>query len=84
MNTPLPHPFSRLVPLAAPAMACLGLLASLQRSDSEKLQTIPLVVIGAGLTLTACVQWIYHRHRILHALHKTPQNAAAHAARPRP
>lgn len=83
MNTP-PHPFSRLVPLAAPAMACLGLLASLQRTNSEKLQIIPMVVIGAGLTMAACVQWIYHRHRTLRALRKTPQNARARGARPRP
>ena len=83
VNTP-PHPFSRLVTLAAPAMACLGLLASLQRTNSEKLQIIPMVVIGAGLTMAACVQWIYHRYRTLRALRKTPQNARAHAARPRP
>ena len=56
--------------MAAPAMVCLGLLASLQRTDSEKLQTIPMVVIGAGLTLAACVQWINHRHRILRALRR--------------
>ena len=83
MNTP-PHPFSRLVALAAPAMACLGLLASLQRTNSEKLQIIPMVVIGAGLTMAACVQWIHHRYRTLRALRKTPQNARARAARPRP
>ena len=70
--------------MAAPAMACLGLLASLQRTDSGKLQTIPMVVIGVGLTITACGQWIYHRRRILRALRKTRQSAAAHAARPRP
>ncbi|MXW12868.1 MAG: DUF3188 domain-containing protein [Synechococcus sp. SB0662_bin_45] len=83
MNTP-PHPFSRLVAMAGPAMVCLGLLASLQRANSEKLQTVPMVVIGAGLTVTACGQWIYHRRRILRALRKTPRNAAAHGARPRP
>ena len=82
-NTP-PHPFSRLIPMAAPAMACLGLLASLQRTGSEKLQTIPMVVIGAGLTVAACGQWIGHRRRILRALRKTPRNAAAHGAKPRP
>ena len=54
--------------MAAPAMVCLGLLASLQRANSEKLQTIPMVVIGAGLTIAACVQWIYHRRRTLQAL----------------
>lgn len=70
--------------MAAPAMVCLGLLASLQRTNGEKLQTIPMVVIGAGLTLAACGQWIRHRHRILRALRKTPQNAADHGARPRP
>ncbi len=70
--------------MAAPAMVCLGLLGSLQRTDSEKLQTIPMVVIGAGLTLSACGQWIVHRRRLLHALRKTPQNAGAHGARPRP
>lgn len=68
MNTP-PHPFSRLVTMAAPAMVCLGLLASLNnRTGSEKLQTIPMVVIGAGLTMAACVQWIYHNYRIQRAL----------------
>ena len=70
--------------MAAPAMVCLGLLASLQRTDGEKLQTIPMVVTGAGLTMTACVQWIYHRHRILHALREIPRNATAHAAKPKP
>ncbi|SAY38509.1 DUF3188 domain-containing protein, partial [Candidatus Synechococcus spongiarum] len=40
-------------------MVCLGLLASLQRTHSEKLQIIPMVVIGAGLTMAACGQWIY-------------------------
>lgn len=70
--------------MAAPAMACLGLLASLQRTNGEKLQTIPMVVIGVGLTLAACRQWIRHRRRILRALRKTPQNAADHGARPRP
>jgi len=54
--------------MAAPAMVGLGVLASLQRTNSEKLQIIPMVVIGAGLTMTACGQWIYHRHRILRAL----------------
>ena len=54
--------------MAAPAMVCLGLLASLQRTGSEKLQTIPMVVIGAGLTMAACVQWIYHSYRIQRAL----------------
>lgn len=70
--------------MAAPAMVCLGLLASLQRTNSEKLQTIPMVVIGAGLTLAACGQWIRHRYRTLRALRETPRNAGARAARPRP
>jgi len=70
--------------MAAPAMVCLGLLAGLQRTDSEKLQTIPMVVIGAGLTVTACGQWIYHRQRILRALRETPRNASVHGAKPRP
>ena len=70
--------------MAAPAMVCLGLLASLQRTNSEKLQTIPMVVIGAGLTMAACGQWLHHRYRILGALRKTLQNAAAHDAKPRP
>lgn len=83
MNTP-PHPFSQLVAMAAPAMVCLGLLASLQRTESEKLQTIPIVVIGVGLTITACGQWIDHRRRVLRALRETPQNAGVHAAKPRP
>lgn len=70
--------------MAGPAMVCLGLLAGLQRTNSEKLQTVPMVVIGAGLTVTACGQWIYHRRRILCALRETPRNAAAHAAKPKP
>ena len=70
MDTLPPHPLSRLVTMAAPAMVCLGLLACLQRSNSEKLQTIPMVVIGAGLILAACGQWIYHHYRLRQALRR--------------
>ncbi len=67
MNKP-PSSWSQLTTVAAPSLLCLGLLASLQRNGIERLQTLPMIVIGAGLTMAACIQWSCYRHRILKAL----------------
>lgn len=58
----------RLLPLAAPALVVVGLVAALQRPGAERLQTLPVVLIGSGLTLAACGQWGLYRRRLLRVL----------------
>lgn len=58
----------RLLPLAAPALVAVGLVGALQRPGAERLQALPVVLIGSGLTLAACGQWNLYRRRLLRML----------------
>lgn len=58
----------RLFPLAAPALVVVGLVGALQRPSVERLQALPIVLIGSGLTLAAYGQWSLYRRRLLRIL----------------
>ena len=59
---------SWLFALAAPAMMVVGVVGALQRPGVERLQALPMVLIGGGLTLAAGLQWVAHRRHLLRAL----------------
>ncbi len=68
MNRPPRTRLHVLLSLAAPLLVLLGVVALLQREGPDKLQSLPAILVGAGLVIHAVVGRRRRRHRLLVAL----------------
>lgn len=68
MNRPPRTSLHVLLSLAAPLLVLLGVVALLQREGADKLQSLPAILVGAGLVIHAVVGRRRRRHRLLVAL----------------
>jgi Protein of unknown function (DUF3188). len=68
MNRPPRTGLHVLLSLAAPLLVLLGVVALLQREGADKLQSLPAILVGAGLVIHAVVGRRRRRHRLLVAL----------------
>ena len=60
-----------LLSLAAPLLVLLGVVALLQREGADRLQSLPAILVGAGLMVHAVVGRRRRRHRLLLALRRS-------------
>ena len=68
MNRPPRTRLHVLLSLAAPLLVLLGVVALLQREGADKLQSLPAILVGAGLVIHAVVGRRRRRHRLVVAL----------------
>ena len=68
MNRPPRTRLHVLLSLAAPLLVLLGVVALLQREGADKLQSLPAILVGAGLVIHAVVGRRRRHHRLLVAL----------------
>ncbi|HJN33430.1 MAG TPA: DUF3188 domain-containing protein [Prochlorococcus sp.] len=60
-----------LLSLAAPLLIVLAMLALIHRQGSDRLQSLPAVLVGAGLIVTGAVGRRRRRRKLLVALRST-------------
>lgn len=70
MNRPPRTRLHVLLSLAAPLLVVLGVVALLQREGADRLQSLPAILVGAGLMVHAVVGRRRRRHRLLLALRR--------------
>ncbi|QNI66294.1 DUF3188 domain-containing protein [Synechococcus sp. BMK-MC-1] len=70
MNRPPRTRLHVLLSLAAPLLVLLGVVALLQREGADRLQSLPAILVGAGLMVHAVVGRRRRRHRLLLALRR--------------
>ena len=70
MNRPPRTRLHVLLSLAAPLLVMLGVVALLQREGADRLQSLPAILVGAGLMVHAVVGRRRRRHRLLLALRR--------------
>ena len=63
MNRPPRTRLHVLLSLAAPLLVLLGVVALLQREGADRLQSLPAILVGAGLMVHAVVGRRRRRHR---------------------
>ncbi len=63
------HP---LLSLAAPFLICLAIIGFFSREGSARLQTIPTLVVGTGLVVSAAIDRRLKRNKLLLAIRKSP------------
>ena len=68
MNRPPRTRLHVLLSLAAPLLVCLGVLALVHREGTERWQSVPAILVGAGLVIHAVVGRRGRRHKLLLAL----------------
>ena len=67
-----------LLSLAAPLLIVLAMLALIHRQGSDRLQSLPAVLVGAGLIISGAVGRRRRRRKLLAALHSTQTEEHEH------
>ena len=67
-----------LLSLAAPLLIVLAMLCLMHRQGSDRLQSIPAVLVGAGLIFSGAVGRRRRRSKLLAALHSTQTEEQEH------
>ena len=62
-----------LLSLAAPLLIVLVMFCLMHRQDSDRLQSIPAVLVGAGLIISGAVGRLRRRSKLLLALRSSEQ-----------
>ncbi len=62
-----------LLSLSAPLLILLGVLGLFQRTGSDRLQSVPSLVVGSGLIISGALGRRRRRKSLLLALHKVNQ-----------
>lgn len=65
---PLIHPW---LSFAAPLLVVLALVGLIQRQGRDRLQALPALVVGAGLSISGSISRRRHRQKLLEALHRS-------------